>query len=195
MNTADPIRSIVPSLDGPVLQTLTGSTAPLRLSDVHGLVGSASISGVRKVLVRLVEAGLVHHVPGGYLLNRDHVAAPAVLMLAGLRSELFERIAAVVTQWRPQPALVGVFGSMARREGDEDSDIDLLVITEDSAGPERTGELAEQVGRWTGNPCHIVEVSTADLKRLRRRKEAILGEWERDLVVISGDRDALRRSA
>lgn len=195
MNTADPMRSIVPSLDGPVLQALTGSTAPLRLSDVHGLVGSASISGVRKVLVRLVKAGLVHQVPGGYVLNRDHVAAPAVLRLAGLRSELFERIAAIVTQWRPRPALVGVFGSMARREGDEDSDIDLLVITDDSAGPERIGDLAEQVGRWTGNPCHVVAVSTGDLKRLRRRNEAILGEWERDLVVISGDRDALRRSA
>jgi predicted nucleotidyltransferase len=186
---------VIPSLDGPVLQTLAGTSAPLSLSAVHQLAGLASMSGVRKVLLRLVHAGLVRQVPGGYVLNRDHIAAPAVLELAGLRARLFERIGEWVARWRPLPALVGVFGSAARRDGDQDSDVDVLVVTDDRAGPEATGELAEQVERWTGNQCHVVTVSTADLKRLRRCKEAILSEWERDLVVIFGDRNVLQGAA
>ena len=192
MNTKDPIRTVIPSLDGPVLQTLAGTSAPLTLSAVHELVGWASLSGVRKVLLRLAHSGLVRQVPGGYVLNRDHVAAPAVLELAALRGKLFERIKEWVARWRPRPALVGVFGSAARRDGDEDSDIDVLVVTDDPAGSEASGELAEQVERWAGNQCHVVTVSTTDLQRLRRRKEAVLSEWERDLVVIAGDRDVLQ---
>jgi predicted nucleotidyltransferase len=127
-------------------------------------------------------------------LNRDHLAAGAIEALVGLRASLFERIAGAVGDWVPQPQLVGVFGSAARRDGDADSDIDIdiVVVTDSPEVEERAGELAQPVESWTGNACHVVTASTSDLRRMRRHKEPVLANWERDMVVIAGDRAVLK---
>src|SRR5205823_11543424 len=71
LNVSSPISSIIPSLDGAVLGALAGTTRPLNLSTVHELAGRGSLSGVRRVLLRLVKTGIVSDVPGGYILNRE----------------------------------------------------------------------------------------------------------------------------
>lgn len=195
MKTSHPISSVIPTVDGLVLEVLAGTTGPLNLVTIHSLARDASVSGIRKALLRLVNTGVVEHVAGGYSLNREHLAAPAVIALAGLRKELMVRIAHSVSSWRPQPDLVGIFGSAARREGDDESDIDILAVTEGPEAPEQAGELAQQVQRWTGNRCQVVTVGKDDLRRLRRHKEPLLSSWEQDLVVITGDRSALNGSA
>ncbi|MGH9185278.1 MAG: hypothetical protein ACRD0U_05630, partial [Acidimicrobiales bacterium] len=88
MNVSNPIWSVIPSLDGAVLSALAGTAAPLNLSAVHKLAGRGSLSGVRRVLIRLVGTGIVLDVPGGYVLNRDHVAATAIESLANLWGEV-----------------------------------------------------------------------------------------------------------
>jgi len=90
------------------------------------------------------------------------------------------------------PRLVGVFGSAARRDGGEDSDIDLLLVSDAVDAAERASELAGCVERWTGNSTHVVTVGWKDLRRMRRAREPILAAWEQDLVVIVGSRDALK---
>ncbi len=65
MNVADPIVSVVPSLHGPVLAVLARTSAPLRQADVYRLAAAGSYSGVRKVLLQLIEHGVVEEVPGG----------------------------------------------------------------------------------------------------------------------------------
>lgn len=192
MHVARPIVSVIPSLDGPVLAALAGTSAPLNLSSVHRLAASGSLSGVRRVLLRLVDTGLVDAVPGGYLLNRDHVAAPAVEGLARLWSAVAERIHDHVQAWQPAPLLVGLYGSAARRDGDERSDIDVVLVSDAEDAADRAAELALRIERWAGNPTHITTVGTADLRRMRRARETILREWERDLVVVVGKREALR---
>ncbi len=194
MNTKHPISSVIPSTEGLVLGALAGTTAPLTLSEVQRIVEDASLSGVRNALLRLASGGVVDRVPGGYSLNRDHVAAPAVEALAQMRHELFRRMSAEVDKWRPSAALVGVFGSTARQDGDEHSDIDVVVVRDSDDTAERVGELAELVRRRTGNTCHVVAVSTSDLGRMKRRREPLLDNWRRDLVVVSGDRAALGRA-
>ncbi len=79
---------------------------------------------------------------GGYLLNRDHLAAPAVLVLAGMRSELLRRIGEFTDQWEVAPLLLGTFGSFARRDGDADSDIDFLLVAKAKNSDEQAGNLA-----------------------------------------------------
>jgi predicted nucleotidyltransferase len=192
MDVANPISSVIPSLDGAVLSALAGTTAPLNLSTVHRLASRGSLSGTRRVLVRLVDAGVVEHVPGGYALNRDHVAAPAITALSNLWGDVLDRIGHHVADWSRKPRLVGLFGSAARRDGDEQSDIDLVVVSEATDAAERAADLAAQVERWTGNPTRVVTVSSKGLRRMRRARERILVEWERDLVVIEGSRDALK---
>lgn len=192
MDTGSPISSVIPSLDGAVLAALAGTNAPLNLSSAHKLAGRGSLSGVRRVLVRLVAHGIVLDVPGGYVLNRDHVAAPAVESLAQLWGEALDRIRRHVAQWPDAPRLVGIYGSAARRDGDEESDVDLIVVSDATDASDYAAELAAQVERWTGNATHVVTVGSKDLRRMRRAREAILADWERDLVVIVGGRDALR---
>lgn len=191
MDVASPIRSVVPSLDGPVLAVLASTTAPLSLAEVHRRAGGSK-SGVRQVLVRLVGEGLVHGVPGGYVLNRDHVAAPAVDLLANLHGELASRIRAEVERWPGPVELVGLYGSAARRDGGSESDIDVLVVSEAADLDDLVDHLTERIQAWTGNPAQVLGVRPADLRRLRRAKEPITANWDRDLVVIVGDRRVLR---
>lgn len=191
MDVSLPITTVVPSLDGPVLAALAATTTPLGLAAVHTRAGRGSKSGVRSVLQRMVEEGLVLDVPGGYVLNRDHVAAPAVELLASLHGELAARIRQEVEAWPVPPALVGLYGSGARRDGDAHSDIDVLVVSEDPELDERVDALAAQIRRWSGNDAHVIGRTPTEMGRLRRAKEPILAEWTSDLVVIAGSRTAL----
>jgi len=197
MDVSMPITTVVPSLDGPVLAALAATATPMGLATVHARAGRGSKSGVRSVLLRMVDEGLVLEVPGGYLLNRDHLAAPAVELLAALHGELVSRIRDAVDEWPTLPSLVGMFGSAARRDGDadSDSDIDVLVVSDDSDLDDRVDELAEQIRRWTGNRAQVIGRTPKEIARLRRAKEPILAEWTRDLVVIAGERAALGKVA
>lgn len=191
MDVAMPITTVVPSLDGPVLAALAATNAPLGLGTVHARAARGSKSGIRSVLLRMVAEGLVLEVPGGYVLNRDHVAAPAVELLAALHGELTNRICAAVDAWPISPMLVGLFGSTARRDGDTHSDIDVLVVSDDPELADRVDELAEQIRRWTGNRAQVIGRPPKEIARLRRAKEPILAEWTRDLIVVAGERAAL----
>lgn len=195
MDLALPIASAIPSLDGPVLAVLAGTDAPLSLSDVWRVADRGSLAGVRRVLMRLTETGLVHAVPGGYVLNRDHVAAPAIDQLAQLHGVLAARIRSTLERWDGDVLLAGLFGSAARRDGDEESDIDILVVTNSPNVDELVDELAERVPAWTGNEAHVITKDTDGLETLRRNKEPIIGQWERDLLVLVGDARILRESA
>lgn len=192
MDVSLPITSVIPSLDGPVLSALSSSTAPLTLSRVHRLGGRGSLQGVRRVLLRLVDTGLVLEVPGGFVLNREHLAAPAIEQLTLLHGELHRRIREALQTWRGTFQLVGLYGSAARRDGGDDSDVDVLLISEDPDAPAFAADLAARISRWTGNAAHVMPLSRAELRRLRRTKEPIVDSWERDLVPVAGDRMALR---
>ena len=193
VDVAVPVRAVVPTLDGPVLAVLVATTAPLSLAEIHRRSGDGSKSGIRRVLMRLVSEGVVYEVPGGYVLNRDHLVIPAVALLADLHGELLTRIRREVDGWTSAARLVGLFGSAARRDGDASSDIDLLVIS-DTPNDDDIDRLRERIGAWTGNAAQIIGLTPADIRRLRRRKEPIVAAWERELVVVTGDRRALTGS-
>ena len=195
MDVSMPITTVVPSLDGPVFAALAATTTPMGLADVHARAGRGSKSGVRSVLLRMVDEGLVLEVPGGYVLNRDHLAAPAVELLATLHGELASRIRSAIEGWSEPPALVGMFGSAARRDGDTNSDIDVLVVSDALDLDDRADELAAQIRLWTGNRAQVIGRTPNEITRLRRAKEPILAEWTRDLVVITGERAALGKAA
>lgn len=187
MDVSHPIRSVLRTLDGPVLEVLAGTNAPLSLTRLASLAGAGSLSGVRLSVLRLVDHGIVEALPGGYRLNREHLATPAIVALARMRAELLNRIGEVADGWGEAPALLGVFGSFARRDGDAHSDIDLLLVSEAQQAPEQAGMLSEQVRVWTGNPCHIIVLKSSDLVRMRRHREGILDQWHRDIEEIRGD--------
>jgi predicted nucleotidyltransferase len=191
VNVRLPIASVVPTVDGPVYVALAGTTAPMTATQVQR-IAQRSLEGVRIVLRRMLRAGVVLEVPGGYVLNREHLAAPAIESLANLHGQLLERVRDTVAKWGGEVALVGLFGSAARRDGDEDSDIDIVVVSDAADLEEFTMELAASIRRWTGNDAQVIGVSLAEVHRLRRAQEPIVGRWEAELVVVCGSRSALK---
>lgn len=182
--------SVTGGLEGAVLEVLSGSSTPLSLGAIHRLAATASKSGLRKAIIRLATSGIVEQVPGGYVLNREHLATSAVMELASLRSTLLNRIENEVRGWNVHVDLCGIFGSFARREGDEASDIDVLVIA-DELPEDAIGQLSSRVQRWTGNACHVVVLTSMELEKLKKKREPILDSWRQDLIVLSGERSII----
>ena len=107
-----------------------------------------------------------------YGRTNDHLAAPAIECLATLHGQLLERIKGKVLEWAGEVDLLGMYGSAARRDGDESSDIDLLVILDDNAPSEQltlaAGYAARQSYRHAADviPCR---------ESVYRRKSRIAG--------------------
>jgi hypothetical protein len=132
VDLTDPTRALTPTLDGPVLAVLARAGRPLTVGQIAIEAARGSEIGIRRSVARLVEQGIVKAYQMGrnqvLELNRDHVAAPAAEILAGLRLELWNRLRELLAGWDPRPVYGCVFGSAARADGDAGSDIDILLV-------------------------------------------------------------------
>jgi hypothetical protein len=202
MDFRHPLSTVTPTLDGEVLVALAGVDAELTGREVHRLANRGSEHGVRKALDRLVEEGVVSRRPAGsaklYKLNREHLAAPAIEALAGMRRELLRRMREAVAAWRVPAVGVIVFGSFARGEATRESDIDMLVIrpsggdADDSDWSGQVNGLAAAVTAWTGNDTRVLEYSEDEIPQLD--DEEVLVNAFSEGVEITGSIGRLRRT-
>jgi predicted nucleotidyltransferase len=196
VDLARPYTALCPTLDSGILSVLAGTTRPLTGREVAGLLNRPSHSGVLAALNRLADHGLVDREEAGraflFTLNREHLAAPAVEVLAQMRNALLQRLQKAVASWSISPTHLSLFGSGARGEGDTASDIDLFVVRpkgvegEDPVWQEQLDLLGRQVRRWTGNRAGFAEVSESDLPQLRDDPPPILDELRADAITIAG---------
>jgi predicted nucleotidyltransferase len=201
MDIARPYAAVSHTLDGEVLRVLARTTRVLTGREVAGLTGRRSHSGVLDTLHRLTEHGLVTRVElnRSYLftLNREHLAAPAVEVLMGMRAELLRRLRAALDAWEIAAAHVSMFGSAARGDGGTESDIDLLVIRpgdvadDDATWRAQLADLKDQVQRWTGNHAQIVELTGKEVIRLGKEERPIIAALRSDAVVLHGSEIAM----
>jgi hypothetical protein len=190
MDVAHPIRTVVPSLEGPILQVLANAIHPLTGREIQRTAGTGSPSGVRQALERLVAQGLVRAAAQSpaifYSANREHLAWPAVEALAGLRRATLSTVQRELESWPSRPLHASVFGSLARGEGGIDAAIELLLVRPDDADATWSGQV-EQLRRgvlaWTGNRCEPVEVSRA---QLAAAEPPLVESWLRDAVTLLG---------
>jgi nucleotidyltransferase-like protein len=197
MDVAYPIRAVVPTLDGPVLEVLARTRRPMTGREVHRLTGVGSPNGVRLALRRLVGQGLVDAEERArsvfYVANRNHLAWPAVEQLTGLRSALFEALRAELETWAVAPLHASVFGSAARGDGDEASDIDILLIRPDDVDEDeppwddQVDRLRRQVGEWTGNHCQAFQLDRSRLAEHVEAADPMVHDWQRDAVELVGE--------
>lgn len=195
MDVAHPHTAVSPTLDGEVLVTLARTTRPLTGREVARLVRRGSQQGVNLALRRLVQQGLVHAQEAGpallYTLNRDHLAAPAVEVLAGMREELVRRLREAIGQWEVAPAHASLFGSAARGDGDPESDIDIFIVRpkevdeDDPRWRAQIDRLVADVHRWTGNHAGVAEVSARELPRLRRERPPVVADLGADAITLT----------
>jgi hypothetical protein len=201
MDIRHPLSAVTPTLDGDVLVALAGVDVELTGREVHRLANRGSEHGVRKVLDRLVEEGVVRSRRAGsaklYKLNREHLAAPAIEALAGMHRELLRRMREAVTAWRVPAVGVILFGSFARGEATRESDIDVLVIrpsgvdADDSDWSGQVNGLAAAVTAWTGNDARVLEYSEDEIPQLDN--EEVLANAFSEGLEISGSIGRLRR--
>jgi predicted nucleotidyltransferase len=194
MDLNSPISTVVPSLDGPVLQVLARAEDGLSGRQIHKLAGSGSVAGVRLVLQRLAATGLVHVDDLGnsllYRLNRKHLAAPIVEQLANLRGLLVGRLADEISGWRIPPVHGSVYGAIARGDGELDSDVDILLIRPDQHDhvlwEDQVGRLMQTVVDLTGNPAHVFELSQTELADHLATEDPILNDWMHPSIQLTG---------
>ena len=197
MDLARPYTAISSSLDTAVLSFLAGTTRPMTGREVARKLGLASHEGVRQVLNRLVDHGLVSREELGgnsllYLLNRDHVAFPAVERMAAIRSEFIARLRGEFKSWSPKPVQATLFGSAARRDGDTKSDIDLFVVrpsatlgTDERWANQITG-LEDRILAWSGNHAGIVEFAEEGIEKFVQDHPQVLDELLADGIALFG---------
>lgn len=209
MDLSDPTRAVTSSLDGPVLAALASMGKPMTVGEIARQTVRGSEIGVRRSLARLVEQGIVRATPMGrnavHELNRDHVAAGIAVMLAGLRLELWRRFREEIDGWAIKPLYASVFGSAARGDGNESSDIDLLLVRPTAADErsesweQQLDELRDRVRSWTGNTLQVVDVDESEWRTLQASGSALATNVRKDGVELRhgkslGLRQARRRA-
>ena len=190
-----PVRAVIPGAQGRVLAVLADTTAELNLRTLARLAG-VSLAQASRVLPGLVELGLVsrREVPPSsqFQLNREHVAAQAVIELAQSRDVALKRIGAAVDRLPVAPASVIIFGSFARGEADADSDIDALVVRPDDVADDDE-PWASAIEHWrneirtmTGNPVEVLEVGRTETADKLLSRAQLWQDVTRDGVVVHG---------
>lgn len=187
---------MAPSLDGPVLEVLARTTRPLSGRQIHRLAGTGSEAGVRRVLRRLADTGLVHVLETGnsllYALNPLHLAADAVMQLTGLRGVFFDGLRAEIGEWEVRPVHASLFGSTARGDSRADSDVDILLIRSEQIAEDelrwagQTALLSRHIVELTGNRAQLYDIDLAGLRNHIRAGESLVAAWQRDSLTLYG---------
>ncbi len=196
MDLSHPLKLVTPTLDASVLQVLTATTGWMTGGEVHRRSGVGSRDGVRRVLLRLVDQGIVlgqeqRHATL-YLLNQDHVGVDAIIALTRVRQEIITRIQSTIATWLQAPLNASLFGSFARGEAGPESDIDLLVlrsphkVTQEDQWADQIDRLAVSMERWTGNPAHIVGPTWQVLTEMVAAEDTLVASWRADHVHLLG---------
>lgn len=204
MDLSNPIRSVIPVGQGDVLAVLARTDRPLTGRRVAELTDSRlSQKGTNLALRALVRAGLVlveAQPPANlYRLNRQHLAAPSIEALVTLRDRLIAAMNEHIDSWEIHPEGAWLFGSAARGDGDEASDIDVLVLrpepVDEGIWDAQVERFTTAVTTWTGNRCGIVEYTAEEFTELMRRADDRLAVGLRSDAVALTPTPLPRRTA
>jgi predicted nucleotidyltransferase len=203
MELNHPLRVVTPTLDGDILRVLAQVETEFTPPEIHRLIGEHSVAGIRKGLERLVVQGIVLQRGAGraslYQLNRSHLAAPAVMQLAGMREELISRMRDELSGWSIRSVYAALFGSAVRIDMQAESDIDVLVVrprdieADDDVWANQLYELSKQVYGWTGNSTNLLEFSEDEIARGAQDRDPVLASIRKEGIRIQGQSNYLRR--
>lgn len=192
----EPLALVTPTVDGDVLAVLCGAQRPFTRTELAKMIGDRSYSGVRKAVERLVGQGIVLSRYAGktqtYELNRDHLAADAIVAIARTKSRLLERLRDHFAQMSPPPRYAAMFGSAARGEMDVDSDIDIFVVRSPKVRDATSWELQfyaleHQAAKWTGNDVRFLEMTEEQVRVGTLGGDPLLDAIRGESIVLAGE--------
>jgi predicted nucleotidyltransferase len=192
MDLESPLRTIASPVEAETLRVLAGADTEFTASQVHRLVETASLFGVRKALARLTDSGLVLSESRGnstvWRGNRHHVLWPAIELAVDARRELLDRLRRPFAERNELAAYL--YGSFARRAATADSDIDILVVYPDDATQDAivdfAHDLSEQILAWTGNEGQIFNATRSGLRDSIDRADSVMMSIRHDAVPLVG---------
>lgn len=199
MDLGRPFALVTPTVDGDVLAALAGADASFTPPALHRLIGRHSVDGIRRSLTRLSDEGIVSGRQVGraiaYELNRNHLAAPYVLGIAGLRGELLDRLTDLIEGWVVPPDFAALFGSGATGKMRHDSDLDIFVVrpqtveADDDGWRRQLDGLAVSVTTWTGNDARVLELGALEVvEGLRSGVARVLSDIRDEGLHLAGPR-------
>ena len=194
MDFRHPIESIIPGAQGRVLAVLLNSTGDLNVRNI-ARIGGVSVAQASRVLPGLVDLGIIERreVPPSSLfrLIPEHVASRSLLELVNVRRGLFGELGILSESLNPKPTSVIVFGSVARGDSGDGSDLDLIVVRpSDLPNDDRWIDELEKfrisAQRASGNSVELLEVGSTEIGN---RLTALDGVWcdvRREGIVVFG---------
>jgi predicted nucleotidyltransferase len=199
MDLSNPMHSVVPSAHGAVLSALARTDIPLSGRRIAELTKPRfSQRRVNDILRQLADAGIVvreSQPPSNlYRLNRDHVAADGIAALASMWATLVARIRAELEMWSVPPEAAWMFGSAARGEATEHSDIDILLVLPanglasaiSEAWEHQTQTLTGKIKAWSGNRCELTEMEAAEFSAAVERDDLLIRNLREQAVALAG---------
>lgn len=195
MDFVRPLQSVIPGVQGRILAVLAETTAELNLRSIAGLA-RVSEAQASRVLPGLVSLGLVERkeAPPSALfrLVREHIAAGPVLALSRSRDRMIEEMRSIAEGLPTEPTAVILFGSFARAQANEESDIDTLLVRplgvdeSDEAWSSTVQQWIEQVAEVSGNRVEVLEVGEADIPARLNSRRSVWQDIRRDGLVVYG---------
>jgi hypothetical protein len=174
MNLERPFGVVTPTLDGAVLQALLTVEHLESGAEIHRRCGTGSAHGVRKVLSRLVDQGIVFESDYGnakyYRLERRHISYAAVVAMANVQTLLVER-----TREQLSPVRGLLHASFIALEP-----LTVLLVAQDDAV--RSGgvwtfwmeELEKALTIWTGSRPELRQHTAAEFAAMTLPDDALV---------------------
>ena len=183
---SEPFGGVIPGARGAVLSAMLRTDAPLTGRRVHSLVSDDySLWTVQEALKALTQVGLIDTQTigraGVHTINQAHFSVAPLRTLLDPIAALTDTVCAAVGD---QVGAVILFGSIARGEAKNDSDVDLAVIA--PADWEGRTDLEDAVRTRLGNDCDVLAFTRADFTRLAASGEPVVGEILTDGVALVG---------
>jgi predicted nucleotidyltransferase len=188
-----PVEAVIPGARGRILAVLAETGGELNLRTVARLA-QVSPAQASRVLPELANLGVVERrdAPPSSLFSfvDEHVAARAVRALSRARETVLEQLGDLAAAIRPAPISAVLFGSLARGDADEVSDVDIALVRpevgDDDEWTASVEEFRAAARRLTGNPVRVLEVAARDLSRRLRSKNQLWTDIARDGVRLYG---------
>jgi predicted nucleotidyltransferase len=191
----EPFGGVIPGARGAVLSTLLRTDARLTGRQVHALVSARySLWSVQEALKAWVQLGVIGTQIVGravvHAINEDHCAVAPLRSLLDPMTALTETAAQIVGD---SVEAIILFGSVARGEAREGSDIDLAVIAH--SGWDGRVDLEDAIKRRLGNDCNALVFTAEDFARLAAAHEPVVDEILVDGVPLIGTMPRIKTGA
>jgi len=191
MNLTRPLADVIHGPRAQLLATIVQIEAPMTVRALARHAGVAPQTALT-VINDLADAGIVSAEAAGRAqmvsLNREHLLAEPLIALSRTRARLIDKLRNELAGWS---GLAGawLFGSAARGTGDRRSDIDILLVAEESTQTTQwsgsTARLVDYVLRWTGNQAQLIEHSRMSFTELVRDENRLVTAIRQEGVALT----------